>query len=117
MPDIWFFLTEMFKVSQVSFGIVALLTTLTGLMIKAMTDSSLLTGFFSATNAFGAFAGMYVVKYTGFRMIYDKEANLVVGACAGMLVSFVLMMALMRTIYWLIDVFRKDVTSNSAAYR
>ncbi len=103
MPDFWIFMNEMFETSPVGYMVVIVLAVLAGVMIKTMTNSTWLTVLFSSANIFGAFAGMYIWKYAGVPLVYGKEPNLVVGACAGMLVSFLIILGVLRAIYMLLE--------------
>ncbi len=103
MPDFWIFLNEMTKTTPVGYMVVLVLAALAWVMIKSMTNSTWFTLIFTGANIFGAFAGMQFWKYSGVVLFYSKEPNLIVGACIGMLVAFLIMLAILRVVYMVLE--------------
>jgi hypothetical protein len=78
-----------------SYAVVAGLTLMACVMIKAMSSTAVALGLLPAI-AFGGLAGIFAFRESGLYLSSDSDSNLVIAAAAGMAVAVVTMLVLIR---------------------
>jgi len=76
--------------------VVAALVAGSGVIFRETTDSNLMTIFFVPAVAFGALTSIYVLSQAGVFFSSNKEANAVVSSGFGIIIAFVMMLAIIR---------------------
>lgn len=106
-------LLNIFTADLFSYIIVGLLTFWAGGLIKAMTGSSALSWSFMPVIAFGALAAIDFFQFEGIALVADKDSNVIIVSCIGMLAGLIVMLLVTKLVYMALDL-KKPVTKSDA---
>lgn len=89
--------------STLTYWVAATMTVAAGSIVHIMTASWTITGVFVPAVWFGGLAGVYAFRAAGITLMPEQETNIVLTACAGMIVAALLVFLCIRCVYALGD--------------
>jgi hypothetical protein len=96
-------LGDIVSADGLTYGIVAALTLIVFLVMRAMLPVKSLSFVFGPVIFWGGLAGVYAASMWGFAVSSEKSANVAAGAALGMIAALVVMVFLTRLFDWLIS--------------
>lgn len=96
-------IADILNVSTLAYWVGGTLAVSAGILVMSMTSLLWLSSLAVTFSFFGAITGVYCFREWGIYLASDKNAHLVLAACAGMLVGMLLLMVVVRGLYMIAE--------------